>query len=212
MFGWIEGIFKKGVAAVGSGVIDLIHLAVRGLYAFLHGVFGAVSGAWSGLWHDSVSLWAGVRRFANAVYQKFIWVLRHLVPYLESYIKWVRTILDKALDAARKFLYDLILATYHWALGVFEATRKWAVDTIFKPLYTFILKAWNWVVKRGEAMWHYFSNLADFAKLLMPWLIAELERVSWDAGKLLGKFFLSLIVHNVIRFASLMEDIVSAIL
>lgn len=212
MFGWIESIFRRGASAVSGAVSDLIHLAVRGLYAFLHGVFGLVSNAWSLYYNDAVSLWAGGRRFAGVVYQKFIWVLKHLVPYLESYTKWVLTILRKALDAAVRLLSKAVNDLYHTLLVLLDATRKWAVNNIFKPLLAFINQAWHWITHEGATVWHYFTHLADMAKLLMPWLIAELERVAWDAGKKLGTFFLSLIVHNLVRFATLMEDIIDAVL
>lgn len=212
MFGWIDGLFHRAASAVSGAVSDLIHFAVRGLYAFLHGVFGAVGNGWRDFWNNAVALWAGMRRFTSAVYQKFIWVLRHIVPYLEDYIKWVRTILTRALEAAARLLSEAIQALYHQVLIFLDQLRKWAINEIWNPLFKVLTTAMHWITHEGSIVWNYFTHLASFAQLLMPWLIAELERVAWDAGKKLGTFFFSLIIHNIVRFANLMESIVDAVL
>jgi len=42
-------------------------------------------------------------------------------------------------------------------------------------------------------------------------LLAQLERDAWKIGRLLGKFFLGLIVHNLKMFVIVIEDILMAV-
>lgn len=212
MFGWIDSVWNNVVGAIPGPIRDFVHILIRGLYSFVHGVFGAVWNAWNVFWNGARDLWAGAREFAGGVYHGFIRIFKILIPYLEAYIKWVRTILDKALSAAVHVLSDAIQTLYHTVLKLLDALRKWAVDNIWNPLFKSLTAAWHWLTHEGAMIWYYFTHLPAFAKLLLGYLLTEFEKQAWDAGKALGRFFLSLVVHNAVRFASLMEDIISAIL
>lgn len=212
MFGWIDRWFVHPIASAISDVLNLIHSVIRGVYGFIHDLHSILWYAWGDVWASAKDLWAGLRALSYAAYHGFIRVIKILYPYLYDYAHWVLVLLGKVIDDAKRLLLSAIDNLYHWALTVFDATRKWAINDIWDPLFKSLTTAWHWLTHEGATMWHYFTNLADFAELLFLHLLASLEKHAWDAGKLLGEFFLSLIVHNLMRFVTLMEDIVDAIL
>lgn len=212
MFGWIEGIFKSAASGVTDAVKALVHLAVRGLYAFLHDIFRLQWDAWNDFWNGARDVWAGMRALSFAVYQSLIKIYKHWIPLIFKGIDDLYHRVLQYLDDLRKWAVRLIDDLYHWTLVTFDATRKWAIHEIWDPLFKSLTTAWHWLTHEGATMWHYFTHLPDFAELLFAHLIASLEKHAWDAGKLLGEFFLALIVRNLMRFVTLMEDIVDAIL
>lgn len=212
MFGWIDHIFHTVYNGVTDAVKAFVNLLIRGVYGFIHGIFRLQWDAWNDFWNGARDVWAGMRALSIAVYHRFIDLYRHWLPYLYSYAHWVLTLLGKAIDEAKKLLLAAINSLYHWALTTFDATRKWAVKEIWDPLFKSLTSAWHWLTHEGATIWHYFTHLPEFADLLFWHILASLEKYAWDAGKLLGRFFLSLFYHNVVRFATLMEDIVDAIL
>jgi hypothetical protein len=212
MFGWIDRWFVHPVASAINDVLNIVHSVIRGVYGFIHGLNNILWYAWGDVYNGAVSIWKGARAFAAATYHRFIHLYRSVIPYLESYTHWVLTLLGKVIGEARTFLYNLILSTYHWALATFDATRKWAVNEIWNPLFKSLTSAWQWLTHEGATMWHYFTHLADLAEVLFWHILQSLENHAWDAGKLLGRFFMSLFWHNRVRFLTLLEDILDAIL
>lgn len=75
----------------------------------------------------------------------------------------------------------------------------------FHDLYT-------WVDREGREVWYYISHPGKLVDLIWDDLISKLEGDAWNVGDKLGKFLLSLILHNIKRFALLVEDIVHAVL
>lgn len=212
MFGWISRVFHTVYNGVTDAVKAFVNLLVNGLYSFLHDVFRAQWDAWNDFWNGARMLWAGVRALSIAVYQRFIDLYKHVVPYLYDYAHWVLTLLGKAIDDAKRLLLAAIDTLYHTLLVLLDATRKWAISEIWNPLYGSLTKAWDWLTHEGATMWHYFTNLADFADLLFNYIIKSLEKYAWATAKLLGQFFLSLVVHNLTEFVTLMEDVINAVL
>lgn len=212
MFGWIDRWFIHPVAKVIDDVLNIVHSVVRGVYGFIHDINTILWYAWGDVWASAHALWAGIRALSVATYHGFIRVIKVLYPYLYDYAHWVLVLLGKVIDDAKRLLLKAINDLYHWALVTFDATRRWAVDHIWTPLFKSLTAAWDWLTHAGATMWHYFTHLADFAEVLFWHILASLENHAWDAGKYLGRFFMSLFFHNAVRFASLIEDIVDAIL
>lgn len=212
MFGWIDSVWNSVTGAVSGAVRDFVHTLVRGLYSFVHTIFGALWNAWNWYWDGVYALWAGAREFAVSVYHTFIRILKAIIPYLQNYIHWVRVFLGHVINVAVRALTDFINGIYHWALKSLEALKAFVINDVWNPLFKSLTNAWHWLTHEGATIWHYFTHLPQFATLLFWHLIAELERLAWDAGKALGNFFLSLIVHNVVRFATLTESIIASVL
>jgi hypothetical protein len=95
-----------------------------------------------------------------------------------------------------------------WFLDVFwRQWLAWVHKNIIEPL----LVAYHWVIHEGAIVWHYLTHAADLVEFFWDALIVKLEAESWNIGEKLGKFFLSLIIKNLDKFAHLIEDIIDAV-
>lgn len=65
----------------------------------------------------------------------------------------------------------------------------------------FAITAWWWV-----------THPEQLARVLLWYLVHEMERQAWTIGKYLGEFVLAILAHNSRRVAILLEDIITAIL
>ena len=109
---------------------------------------------------------------------------------------------------ADEFTHAVSIA-FHWLIKVWiPALNKWIDDHLLKPL----LAAWQWIHKEGAYMLHLLTVPLSLVNFFWTALLHKIEVEAWTAGRLLGRFFLSLIAHNVRQFLQLMEDILSAIL
>lgn len=212
MFGWIAHLFTSAAGKVDNAVRDFATALVRGLYGFVHLIFGNVVRAWNRYWTAQHMLWIGVVSLSRNVYQALIKIFRHYIPWLAGYIRWVyNQVIHTLYEWVRK-LTALILHYYHVADTFIRWLWQWVIDHVYKPLAASLSAVWHWLTHEGATMWHYFTHLGDFAELLFRHLLASLERHAWDAGRLLGRFFLALIVRNMMTFVTLIEDIVHAVL
>jgi hypothetical protein len=209
---WFTSLFSSASNAVTQAIRDLIHAAVRGLYLVLHTVFGNVIKAWGEVWGWAKAFSTGEYHFILSVYNQFRRLFKALIPYLANYITFVYHWAIARINAVLAWLIKQILYYYHLLLSVIDAVRKWVINSVWRPLWNWLNTAWHWITHEGSTMYHYFTHLAAFAELLFWHLVTALEKYAWDAAKLLGRFFLLLVVRNVVRFASLMETIIDAIL
>jgi hypothetical protein len=212
MFGWIEGVFGRVGNAISGAVKDFVHLLIRGVYGFLHDVFHMVWNAWNFFWNATVMLWKGARAFSIAVYHGFIRLFKIIIPWLTNYIRWVYHTVVHLVYVLIQQLTAIVTHNYHLMLSIFDAFRKWVINSIWNPLFKSLTNAWHWLTHEGATMWHFFTNLAAFAELLFWHILHSLESHAWDAGKFLGDFFLALVVHNIVRFATLIESVIDAVL
>lgn len=212
MFGWIEHIFSNAGSAIADAVKSLVHTLIRGLYSFLHDIFRAQWDAWNAFWNGVTSLYRGTYDFALSTFRKFAHLYRVIIKGLNDYIKWVYNTVVHLAYVLYKQISDALAHAYHDLLSRLDALRKWAIANIWDPLFKSLTTAWHWLTHEGATMWHYFTHLTEFAEVLFWHIVQSLEKHAWDAAKLLGEFFLSLVVHNIVRFATLMENVIDAVL
>jgi len=84
----------------------------------------------------------------------------------------------------------------------------WVERDILDPL----LRALRWIEHEGAIVWHYISHPATLVDLIYNDIIRKIEATAWDTAKLLGRFTVALIYHNLEKFLTLMEDVLDAIL
>ena len=212
MFGWIEGIFRRASGVVSSAVSDLVHAAIRGLYGFLHSVFWNIVHGWIEFHNAVVSLAVGEFEFVHDVYSAFVRLFRHLIPGLNTRITVVNVTINKRITTVINDYTTKITNERKQRQASILALLAWVITHVLRPLTALINKLLAWVAHEGNTMWGFFTHLDKFAELLFWHIVHALEAHAWEAGRLLGDFFLSLIVHNITRFAHLVEDIVDAIL
>lgn len=212
MFGWIEHIFSSVGSAISDAVKAFVHALIRGVYAFVHDVFRAQWDAWNAFWDGAYILWRGARALSLSVVTRFRHLYQVVVKWLAGYILWVyHTVVHLAYVLYRDAITALDHA-YHALLGLLDQLRKWVINDVWNPLFRSLTAAWHWLQHEGATIWFYFTHLPQFAELLFWHVIHSLERHAWDVAKYLGQFFLALFVHNVIRVASLLENVIDAVL
>lgn len=87
-----------------------------------------------------------------------------------------------------------------------------AVDVLGDTVYDSLHDLYTWVNKYGKELVGWIEHPSTLVDLLWDDILSKLEKEAWTAGEKLGKFFLSLILHNLKRFATLLEDILDAVL
>ena len=212
MFGWIEGIFSRAANTVDSAVRALVHAAIRGIYGFLHSIFGAVIRGWSRFYGDVTGYARHELEWAREVYNALVRLFRHLIPFLNNRITVVNiTINNRITNVTRVLQHNITVETQQRKASILSLLA-WIIAHILRPFLAFSAMVTHWLTHEGAMMLHYFTHLAEFAELLFWWIVHSLEKHAWDAAKVLGEFFLALLVHNLKRVALLLEDIIHAVL
>ncbi len=212
MFGWIEGIFNRARGVVDAAVSNLVHAAIRGLYGFLHSIFWNIIHGWEDFYNAVVSYGNGELEFIRDVYNAFVRVFKYWIPRLGVQIHVINVTINKRIDVVIKDYNTKITNEAKTRAASILALLRWVIAHVLNPLLALINKILAWITHEGSTMWHFFTHLAAFAELLFWHLVTALEAHAWDAGKYLGEFFLALIVHNIRRFALLVETIIDAVL
>ena len=212
MFGWLRRVFDSGVGRIESTVLHWVTDLVTGVYSFLHTIFHDTGVAWNYLTDNAKLAWRELKSLAHEVVHGLYWIVKVLIPDLakwagnefkriEHYILSVYHTVLRLIDNAVKYAEYLVKAAEHWV-----------ITDIWDPIWRTLSQAWHWVTHEGDTLWHYLTHIGEFVDLFWDALLIKIEREAWNAGKLLGRFFISLIVHHVRMFATLIEDIVDAIL
>jgi hypothetical protein len=84
MLGWIEHWFAGPVKSIYNDIVNIVHSLIRGIYGFFHDLHVILWYAWDDMYNGANLLWKGLREFAGVVYQRFIDLYRHVVPYLAT--------------------------------------------------------------------------------------------------------------------------------
>jgi hypothetical protein len=219
MFGWLTNAFKTligaGAAATASSVqaaLNVISVIFDTTYKYWHTVAGHVGGGWQELTRTLLYLRNNMQQYTFAQYAFDLLILRKYIPWLSNWISWLGGKIQRDLGTLRGLLHREIVAGDNAQHAYTRSVLLWVVVHVLGFLLGLVRSAFAWINGVGATMWHYFTHLADFAELLFMFLVEALERHAWDVGGLLGKFFLALIVKNVVRFATLVETIIDAVL
>jgi hypothetical protein len=212
VFGGLAGRVTGDISAFINGFTVTIQNVLSTTYTYWHTVSGNVRGQWSRMptnTHYALTSFAG---FCDAVYKRFVYIERVQFKSIVAQItlEHDRMIHDvTAVENYESARTDAKVAAEH---SYARSILAWVIIHVLTFLYLLIKAIFSWIAGAGSTMWHYFTHLADFADLLLLPLAAAFELASWDIAAKLGQFFLSLIVRNVVKFATLVESIVDAVL
>lgn len=211
MWNWITRVLGGAVGVVDETIRRWVGGLISGVFGFIHAVFHLVGGAYDDVLNGTEWLAAEVASFVREVYGKFQWIV-HIA--LQDIIRWadnfIRLVLRYAEDVYRIVLHEFDLLRHdiaHWL----DDLRHWVITDIWDPIVRVLDVAYHWVTHEGALVYHYITHPADLIDLLWEALLVKIEREAWNIGKLLGRFFLSLIIHNLKMFVLLLEDIVDAV-
>lgn len=219
MFGWlnsafstvlglITGSWQSAVNAVVQDIRDIFHT----YHGYWHSISGAVINAWSEYTRANLVLDERTHDLWDAQY-KWDWnIAKKVIPFIMNWIAWLGKYHRKLINDNYWKLYNDIQSARTEAHNYTHSIFLWVVIHVLLYLLGKILSVLSWIVSAGDVMWHYFTHLAEFAELLFMFLVKSLEAHAWDIGKLLGEFFLALVVHNMVRFAKLVEEIIVAVI
>jgi hypothetical protein len=219
MFGFLANTFRSVLGLVTgswqsaiSAVVNWINQLETTHYKYWHTVSGHVAAAWQAMAGATLHLMLRMQAFMAEQGLLDYRIVRQYIPWLANWIRWLGGRVRNEIIAAIAMLrreYKAGDAAQH---AYTRSVLLWVVVHVLLFLYRLVKTVFGWINGIGNKMWHYFTHLDQFAELLFMFLVAALERHAWSIGRLLGKFFLALIVRNVVRFASLVEEIVLAIL
>lgn len=219
MFNWLRNAFRFGegignliTGATLRAMFNVITQIFSVTYGYWHTVAGHARSGWQELTRTLLYLHNNLNLYLFTQYGFNVLVVKHDIPFLSNWISWLGGKIQHDLGTLRGLLHREIVngdnAVHNYARSIY----LFVLIHVLGFLYNLVRTIFGWINGIGATMWHYFTHLADFAELLFMFLVASLERHAWDIGALLGKFFLSLIVHNIVRFATLVESIVDAVL
>jgi hypothetical protein len=219
MFGWLSNAFKSllgfGASASAASVqaaLNTIATIFSTTYKYWHTVSGHVANGWQELTRTLLYLRQNMQQFTFAQYLFDVLIIKRDIPWLANWIAWLGGKVRNDLAALERREDHRIAAGDAAQHAYTRSIFLWILIHVLGFLYGLLKSVFGWINGIGAKMWHYFTHLAEFAELLFMFLVASLEKHAWEIGKLLGQFFLSLIIHNMVRFAHLMEAILDAVI
>lgn len=219
MFDFIENTFRTVLGFITGSwqqairdVVNFIHSVFTALHGYWHTVASNTINAWQVLTRDILLMIQGMQRFMLAQYAFDVLVRRRLIPALAVAITALSNRERRDIADTIKLLRAEIAAGDRKEHAYTRSVLLWVIVHVLLFLGRILATVVSWIAHEGAMMLHYFTHLDEFALLLFWHIVTTLERLAWDAAKRLGTFFLALIVHHVVRFATLIESIVDAVL
>lgn len=207
-FGFITGSWQSAI----SNVLSFINSMFTALHSYWHTVASNTVNAWRVFARDTLLFIQGMQRFMLSQYAFNVLIRRRIIPNLVAAITLLSRRETRDIADTIRLLRHEIAAGDARQHAYTRSVLLWVVVHVLLFLGSILRTVVSWVSREGAMMLHYFTHLDEFALLLFWHIIMQLERLAWDAGKRLGTFFLSLIVHHVVRFATLVESIIDAVL
>lgn len=205
-------MFDSVTGSIDNTVQRWVHDLINGLYGFLHLIFGVVGAAWEQFMNSLRDIEHGLGSFIDQVGQTFYHLYRAIIPAI---IREYRRLYADVLMFAQRIYHDLLVAIQdvrQFIDRLIHDVEQWVITDIWRPLLRSLTAAWDWIGHQGDTLWYYLTHPPALIDLLWDHLIAKLEAEAWNVAEKLGKFALSLVYRNVVRFAHLIVDIVDAIL
>jgi hypothetical protein len=212
MFGWIGRIWNWGVTNVGDPVSSWVRDFVQGVFGWIHTLFGHIGEAWHQFFIVGVDLNHGIKALGHATWDSLHRLFYITIPRLIAWAGHQLARLGHDIATLTTWIARRVEQLVARIVHDIAVLTHWVVVHIFDPLKRDILSAWHWITSRGELVFYYITHPDKLAMLIFDSLIALLERTAWQVAPKLGKFFLSLVIHNLRRFTLLLEDIIMAVL
>ena len=208
VLGFITGSWESAITNVVGFIRDMFHAQ----HTYWHTISGHVINAWARYARANLMEREGISLFMDAQYHHDVHISKAVIPWLIRWITWLGGNLTRKLQKAVIVLQRQMAAGDAKQHAYTRSVLIWVIVHVLKFLFGFITKILGWIARVGDTMWHYFTHLDEFAMLLFWHIITSLEKLAWDAAKRLGTFFLALMVHHIVRFATLVESVIDAVL
>jgi len=212
MWTWLGRILGWAGDTIGGPVVTLIHDLIHGVWGWLSTLFGNVGLSWTTMFKAGAWLH---RALENLGLQQLATVWHIIFTRIPAVVAWAWNHLQRlwifATAIAKRLEHDVLALIARIGIAIDKALA-WVRDHVYVPLHNLLIAAWQWITKRGELVFYYITHPDKLAALLFDSILALLEREAWAVGSKLGKFFLSLVTHNLRRFILLLEDILMAVL
>lgn len=212
MWNWIKNVLGAGAHVIDETIRQWVSDLISGVFGFIHTVFGLVGRAWGDMFGAARWIYTGIWHLGTETYWTLWHILKRVIP---DVIHWANVFIHKVWQYA----IDLFHWTWrqiewlkHWILALFDAFRRWVIREIWDPIWRTLAPAWRWITHEGVALWELVTHPDRLVNWIWNNLLVKIEREAWTAGKLLGRFFLSLVIHNLRTFLTLIEDILDAVL
>lgn len=216
---WIGEQAEGAWNAVAGAAEDLWHKVVHFVFGVIHGItgwlvglFGVVIWAWNHLVAAAEVIGAAV---AEAVGEaaSFLWTLAvHTIPSIWRHIEaaairawhWV----EHAVAWAAKHIAHLAAQAWHWV----ENALKWVTHHVLRPLERLAAYVWDHLTRWAHLAWYLVTHPAKLAEILLWPLVSAAEQIAWQLARRFGEWLAKLVLHNMVKVAHLVEDVLAAIL
>lgn len=212
MLNWLKNVLGLATNVIDETIRRWVSDLISGIFGFLHTVFGLVGNAWADMFHAAEWLYGGILHLGNEVYETLWHILRKVLPDI---VRW----LDRFINDVWHYAQDVFhwamqefARIEHWVLALIDDVRRWVINDIWEPIWDTLAPAWTWITHEGLSLWNLVMHPGDLVDWIWNHILLKIEREAWNAARFLGRFFLSLIVHNIKTVAVLFEDILDAIL
>ena len=208
VIGLVTGTWQTAI----QNVLTFLQGLSRTTYLYHSTLYGNVRSQWQRVARASLNATGYMAQFMQATYNQFARLRKVDLPYLERWLMWLGGTLKKLIETDVSLLDRKIDSDYAKNHAYARSILIWVVIHVLGFLYRILASVLGWVAREGNTMWYFFTHLDEFGILLFWHIIAALEMFAWDAGRRLGTFLLSMIIHNVVRFATLVESIIDAVI
>ena len=192
--------------------MQAVHWAIRAVTSVVFQVFGNIRNAWSVLYGGYRDLVSGIDSFATAVRNAITYTLRVVIPGI---LRWAGAALARlAADLARlgRMLLAEVSRLTAYITARWNALYRWVLANVWAPLQAYARSLYHDLIKWGYTAWWWITHLPALAEQMIFALALSAERHAWQLAGMLGKFALSLVLHNAKKLAILVEDIVTAVI
>lgn len=212
MFSWFTRMWQAVAGNVSDNIRNWVLSLFQGHHSYLHSLFWSIRQGWDQFYNACNYMLAAGSIFIGEVYRRFQHIEIFEIPQLRNWAAAAFGRLIERVHNVQVYLTQLILKYHTEDHNYTHSVLVWVIQHVLMFLLKYVLRIVAWITGEGNHMWFYFTHLIDFAELLIGSLVKSLERHAWDIARLLGTFFLALVVHNLTRFLQLMEDVIDAVL
>jgi hypothetical protein len=205
-------MYDSAAGAIDATVRSWVRELITGVYGWLHIIAGDVGSAWSVLEGKALGYWHGLTAFVNSLVAALYHLFKILLPAVIAEYRKLFGQAEKFITSVYNYVLRQVASLIQFISKSVDGLWQLVLRDVWRPLLASLTNAWKWIKTDGATVFYYISHPDKLIDLIWLYLIAKLEREAWNVGALLGKFFLSLILHNVKRLALLIEDIINAVL
>jgi hypothetical protein len=209
---WLDSFFSSAASTIGTAVSNAVHWAVHALASVVFAVFGLVGKAWSALVNAVHSFHAALDRWATEVIRFAEYVIKVVVPRIYRWATAELAKLSSALAAYYRYFLARIADVIDRIAAAVTSVTNWVLAHVWAPLKAYADQIWDDLKKWGYTAWWYITHPQALADLIVMPLVTSVEHNAVAIASQLGQFLLAMLLTNITKVITVIEDIITAVL